>query len=340
MASSFVGIDIGSGSVKMAFREGNAVRLVSRALPENLVGENDDLNAPETLVGLISELRKEERVKARDVVMVLGDNNTFFRHVTLPPMSDSELVLNLPYEFRDYIDEDPGTYVYDYAVDEVPLKEDGTPERLELYAAAVSRKLIEERANILRKAGFRLKVAIPAQMAYTRLLRNYIERNPIEDGLHQVFVDIGYERVSLHLFHGFKFKASRTIDFGCRDIDMTIADLKNVDRHVASTYKQSNFEGVLDMPEVVSVYDRLCFEINKVINFYNFSNADDVERMYMLGGGVEIPQLMDVVVQSFPIPLETSVMVMPPEIQQLEKVSSHTLAIAGMLEGEAIRNGN
>ena len=338
MASSIVGVDIGTGSVKLSFRDGGGVRLVSKPLPENIIGENDVV-APETLAALIGGLRKDERVGARDAVMVLGDNNTFFRHVTLPPMTDAELKINLPYEFRDYIDEDPESYVYDYAVDEVPLNEQGQPEKLELYAAAASRKLIDDRANVLRKGGFRLKRVIPSQMAYTRLLQGYIERNPLEDGLHQVFIDIGYERVSVHLFQGWKFKASKTIDFGCRDLDETIADLKGVDRHVASTYKNTNFEGVLDSPECQQVYDQLCFEINKVINFYNFSNAEDVERMYLLGGGVEIEQLMDVVVRSFPIPLETAKMVMPPDIQNLPKVGTFALAIAAMLEGEAVKRG-
>ncbi|MBO7674980.1 MAG: pilus assembly protein PilM [Atopobiaceae bacterium] len=335
MSASFIGMDIGTGSVKLAFREGGGVRLVKCPLPDNLVGENGVI-APDALAGLLAQTRKDERVKPRDVVMVLDDSSTFFRHVTLPPMTDSELTLNLPYEFRDYIDEDPGMYVYDYAVDEAPLKEDGTPERLELYAAAASRKLLEDRASLLHKAGYRLKVTIPSQMAYMRLLRDYLDRFPEEDGLHQVFIDIGYERMSVHLFQGSKFRAFKTIDFGCRDLDMAIADLKGVDRHVASTYKQSDFEGVLESEECEAVYDRMCFEINKVINFYNFSNESDVERIYLLGGGVEIEPLMDVVTQSFPIPLETTVMVVPSDMQQLSNVGTFTLAIAAMLEGEAI----
>ena len=128
-------------------------------------------------------------------------------------------------------------------MDEIVSDEEGKPERLELYAAAASKKLIEERAAMLKRAGYRLKVVIPSQMAYTRLLIDYLTRNPIEDGLHQVFINIGYEHVSVQLFKGSKFKASKTIDFGCRDLDAVIADIKNVDRHVASTYKASNFEG-------------------------------------------------------------------------------------------------
>ena len=95
----------------------------------------------------------------------------------------------------------------------------------------------------------------------------------------------------------------------------------------------------MDTPECEAVYDRLCFEINKVINFYNFSNENDVERMYLLGGGVEIPQLLDVVVRSFPIPLELATMVMPPDMIELDNGGSYTMAIASLLEGEASGNG-
>ena len=206
-------------------------------------------------------------------------------------------------------------------------------------AAKAVAEVREDRANVLRKGGFRLKRAMPTQMAFARLLEGYLGRYPEEDGLHQVFIDIGYEQVTVHLFQGAKFKASKTIDFGCRDIDETIAELKNVDRHVASTYKDTNFEDVLDSVECMRVYDQLCFEINKVINFYNFSNADNVERMYLLGGGIEIKQLFDVIVASFGIPLETAVMVLPPEMQNIEKVGTYTLAIAAMLEGEAVKRG-
>ena len=338
MAASFVGMGIGTSTLKLVYRTGQGMRFVSEPLPENVVDE-DGIAASQTLVSILADVRKRERIRQRDVVMVLGDASAFFRHVTLPPMSDAELKINLPYEFRDYIDEDPETYVYDYAVDEIPLSEDGTPERLELYASAASRRLVEERIQIVRKAGFRLKALIPAQMAYVRLAKEYAHLFPDESEQSQVFIDIGNIAVAVHLLRGTRFKASKTIDFGCRDLDNTIADIKGVDRHVASTYKQSNFEGVLDLPECEAVYDRLCFEINKVINFYSFSNGEDVERMYVLGGGSQIPQLMEVMRRSFDIPLHLVTKTLPPDIAQNEGVGAVALAVAGLLEGEAIARG-
>ena len=334
----FVGMGIGTSTIKLVYRVGHSVKVVTESLPENVVDENG-ISAPQTLVSILADMRKREKIHQRDVVMALGDSSAFFRHVTLPPMSDAELKINLPYEFRDYIDEDPESFVYDYAVDDVPLNEEGEPERLELYASAASRELVEERAQILRKAGFRLKVLIPAQMAYMRLATQYQEHNPEAEDISQVFIDIGNMAVAVHLMHGNKFKASKMIDFGCRDLDMTIADIKGVDRHVASTYKQTNFEGVLDLPECEAVYDRLCFEINKVINFYSFSNGEDVECMYVLGGGSEIPQLMDVMRRSFDIPLHMASKVLPPDMAGVAGIDAVALAVAGLLEGEAIARG-
>lgn len=338
MAASFLGIGIGTSTLKIVYRSGGGVKIISEPLPENTVNE-DGISSPQTLVSILSEIRKRERIRQRDVVMVLGDSSAFFRHVTLPPMNEAELRINLPYEFRDYIDEDPETYVYDYAVDEIVRNEEGEPQSLELYASAARRQLIEERAQILRKAGFRLKAIIPAQMAYMRLVSTYHSSHPDEEPKSQVFIDIGNLAVAVHLLQGGKFKASKTIDFGCRDLDMTIADLKGVDRHVASTYKQSNFEGVLDLPECEAVYDRLCFEINKVINFYNFSNQADVEYMYVLGGGSQIKQLMDVMERSFDIPLGYASEVLPPELASEPGIGAVALAVAGLLEGEAIAHG-
>ena len=61
--------------------------------------------------------------------------------------------------------------------------------------------------------------------------------------------------------------------------------------------------------------------------------------MCLLGGGVEIPQLMDVVMRSFPIPVKTAADIMPTEMREASKVNSYALAIASMFEGEAKLRG-
>ena len=174
---SLIGIDIGNNNCKMAVREGGSMRLISTRMPENMVRDGE-VTTPETMAVFLKEVRESERVKDRDCALVLNPSQAFFRHVTLPPMTVSELMLNLPYEFRDFINNDPENYVYDYAVDEIVRDEEGNIERMELFAAAVPKPLVESYGVMLKKAGFKLKMITPAPMAYTRLLLEHVKAVP------------------------------------------------------------------------------------------------------------------------------------------------------------------
>lgn len=334
--SSFVGIDIGNNNCKIAVRDGGGMRLISRRMPENMV-DDEGVVAPQTMATFLKDVRRSEHVHERNCVLVLAESQAYFRHVTLPAMTVGELKLNLPYEFRDFITGDPGEYSYDYAVDEVVADDQGKPQRLELYAAAVQKSMVEEYASILRKAGFRLKAVVPAPMAYTRLLQAHIDANPIDTDKDVVLVDIGHADVAVTLFHGSRYEALKTIDFGCDEFDVAIADLKGIDPYTASAYKFTNFEGVLDTPECQAIYDRFALEVNKVVNFYNFNNPDrDIEQMYFLGGGAQIPQLTRVITEAVSVPAEGAEFLLPPEAKGCDNSLVCTLAIAGVLEGEAM----
>ncbi len=334
--SSFVGIDIGNNNCKIAVREGGSIRLVSRRMPENMV-KSGEVTAPETMATFLKEVRQTENIHDRDCVLVLAESQTYFRHVTLPAMTVGELELNLPYEFRDFIAGDPSEYVYDYSVDEMVNDETGKPQRLELYAAAAEKAMVDRYSGMLRKAGFRLKAVVPAPMAYSRLLRAHIDANPDDENKDIVLVDIGHADATVMLYRGAHYEAMKTVDFGCDEFDDTIAVLKNIDPYTASSYKYSNFEGVLDSPECRSICDRFALEVNKVVNFYNFNNPDkDIEQMYFLGGGAQIPQLTNVIAEAVSIPAQSVEALLPADVQDLLNGPVCTLAVAGMLEGEAM----
>lgn len=334
--SSYVGIDIGNNNCKIAVREGGSMRLISDRMPENMVSSGE-VTSPETMASFLKRVRQSGHIHEHNCVLVLAESQAFFRHVTLPAMTVGELQLNLPYEFRDFITGDPGEYVYDYAVDEVVADEEGKPVRLELFAGAARKADMETYSNMLRRAGFRLKTVIPAPMAYTRLLRAHIDANPIDKDKDVVLVDIGHADVAVTLFHGSRYGAAKTIDFGCDEFDNAIADLKGIDPYMASSYKYGNCEDVLDSPECQAICDRFALEVSKVINFYNFNNSDkDIEQMFFLGGGAQIPQLTRAITEAVSIPADSIDFLLPQEAKGQENGPVCTLAIAGMLEGEAM----
>lgn len=336
MATSYVGIDIGSGSVKLALRDPH-FRLITRRLPDNTVAEGN-IVSPEVMADILKKAREEENIKQKDCVLMISPSQLYFRQITMPPMTVDELEINLPFEFRDFIDGDPADYVFDYAVDHLDYDESGNVVSMQLYAAAAERDMIEQRAEILRKAGFRLRIASPSLLTYAHLLENHIKTHPEDADRDVALINIGYNDVTISLYKGSRFDSIRSISFGCRDIDLAIAELKGIDPHVAGTYKHSNFEGVLDTPEAQAVYDRLDFEVIKVINFYNFSNPDgDIAAIYLLGGGSEIEQLVSSMRESIDdIPIYSIDDLLPADVVGNEDSAACALAIAGMIAGEMV----
>lgn len=335
-ATHMLGIDIGGNNCKIAVREGSGMRLISTRMPENMIHDGE-IASPETMAEFLHDIREGEHIRDRNCALVLGSAQVFFRHVTLPPMSTEELEINLPYEFRDYITDDPSEYVYDYAVDKIVRDDEGKVLQMELFGAAVSRKLVESYGNILRKAGFKLRMVTPAPMAYARLVHDHINSVGMPDGSDVVLVDIGHADIVVSLFRAGVYDSARTIDFGCDDLDRIVADLKGIDPYTASSYKYANFEGVLDEPECLSLCDRIALEISKVVNFYNFSNPErEIGRLCVMGGGARIPQVTKAISETVSVPMATIEDLLPIEARNQENSPVCALAVAGMLEGEAM----
>jgi type IV pilus assembly protein PilM len=173
------------------------------------------------------------------------------------------------------------------------------------------------------------------------LLREHNEAHPEDAGRDTVLVDIGYKKMLISLFKGQRFVGSRMIEAGCRDIEMAIADLKDVDLHVAGSYRVSNFEDVLDSEQCQAVYSRLIFEISKVVNFYSFSNPDtDIKGIYLSGGGASIDQLVMAMAAEIDFPIWLINTLLPEEVRTSENAAVCSLAYAGLVAGEASVNGN
>lgn len=331
-----LGIDIGSNNLKIAMRDGQKVRIVSERMPENMVRDGE-LASPETMAKFLASVRSDNGIREKNCALVLSTSQVFFRHVTLPPMNIAELTLNLPYEFRDFITNDPSEYVYDYAVDEMKKDDEGQLAQMELYAAAVSKPLVESYTEMLRKAGFRLKMVTPAPMAYARLLHQHVNAVPEDTEKDYVLVDIGHSGLVVSLFRGNRYDSARTIDYGCNELDRIIADIKGIDPYTASSYKYTNFDGVLDDPECLALCDRMAMEVSKVVNFYNFSNPErEIEQLCYMGGGACIPQVVQAMSDMMSVPTASIETLLPKEARGVENSLVGALAVAGMLEGESM----
>ena len=101
MAKSILGIDIGTNRLKLALiKNGSVKKTASVPMPENLFREGR-VTSPDTIAELLRDTMQKNHISAQEAALVLADDPIYLRILNVPPMTEEQLTLNLPYEFND-----------------------------------------------------------------------------------------------------------------------------------------------------------------------------------------------------------------------------------------------
>lgn len=329
MSKTVLGFDIGTCELKIVQWDGSSVRRAVMAdMPDNLVKNGVIISYP-AMADFIKETVAKRRLSGRSCAVILPASHAFLQRVTVPAMTEEQLLVNLPYEFRDFLTMGKDKYYYDYVVNSLDSGEDGEPKVLNLTAAAVPKEVINDYRAMFRRAGLRLSTAIPVECAYSNLLR---ARGDIQ-GREFSFLDLGHTAARLHIFTGARFEATRVIGIGLSNVDEAIADAMSVDEHVARTYKHADHQGAQTLEPAVDVYNAIALDVRKAINFYSFSNRDSaLGDLWGGGGGVHIPALKQAIGQSVELTLHTVDELLPPAAQDVEDLNAYAAAIGAAMQ--------
>lgn len=308
MGKTYTGIDIGDSSIKCAVcKDGVVQNIVTEELPDGLIADGRIVSR-DAMADLLKSIKRKGGGISKDVAIVLPERESLVRRLSLPAMTEKELELNLPYEFRDYISQGKDRYLYDYAVLSMTNDIDGNPETMELLAVACPKQVIDDYMEMARRAGMHLRVALPEQAA----LQNLIGGNPCALADCCV-IDFSYSSTKLHFFLQGAYDVARTIETGGMHIDRAIAEAFGVDNHIADAYKVSDFEGCQNSEAAKNVYELIAVEINRALNFYSFNNPNSsIEVAYCCGGGSLLQPLMSAVSSHTGVQIRFISDIMPP----------------------------
>lgn len=286
MARMRLGFDIGSSSMKVAVLRGEGLRVEEVRLPENMVDGAGNITLPHVFIQFLKQMKKELSLPGGPAALILPPNQVICRLVTMPRMTTQQLMMNLPYEFTDFIQGVPDQYFCDYALcspGEGESEEQGVP----MMAAAAAKQTLAEYVQMFSRAGIHLKSILPQEMALINLVK---ERR--EGAEEFCFVDLGHQSTRITVVWRDRIQATRSIALGGRNLDLVVADSLGVDAFLANTYKASNYQNVLSSDAVADVCERVAVEILKVINFYQFTyRSSSLEGIYLVGGGAALPCL-------------------------------------------------
>ena len=297
MGGDLIAFDIGTAQLKLVWYAGAArKKAVCVTMPEKLV-ENGEIISMDAMADFIRETARENGIPRKGAAIVLPASLVFTRNIDVPAMTDAQLCYNLPFEFKDYLRQEKSHYYFDYAVNEVIEDDDGKPRSMRLFACATLKKTIEDYREMLRRAGFKLKTAIPEEAAYAALMAAKKPQGD-EDPSDTCFVDLGYNAIRMQIFRGQEFITRRTIDIGICDIVRALGEARGVDEHMAYEHFRSDYEGALNDPISLDFYHRMAVEIMKAINFYNYNNREQtLRRIYLCGGGAAVDTLRRIIAE-------------------------------------------
>ena len=212
MRKDIVGIEIGMCTTSIVeVKNGEVKNYVSFDTPENAVGA-DGLIAYEAMADTIKEKLKEEKIQAKHVALVLPDANVYLHKTVMPVMTEKQLLVNLPYEFHDMLQDTKDRYAYDYVVTSV-IKDGDTPKEMEILAAAVDKKVIEEYKEMFKRVGLHLVRLEPRELALACFMKNYT----LDTG-DRMLVNLGDTETILDMYRNGVYDTSRTLDMGLQTI--------------------------------------------------------------------------------------------------------------------------
>ncbi|MCR5095922.1 MAG: pilus assembly protein PilM [Erysipelotrichaceae bacterium] len=278
-----LGIEIGNKTVKFAeFRRGTLRNFIAVTVPDNVV-VNDSLIAFEAMGDLIKETVKANKIGVRKAVLVLPGADVSLRRLVLPAMNEKQLMVNMPYEFKDVLSMDKDKYIYDYAMIDYIKDEEGNVKEMELLGAVVSAELIDKYVEMFKRAGIKLVRAIPREMSLSALIEVLNGESEIKDF---AVLDLGYKSSKVDIFKNGVYEITTTIDSGTETIEALVADQMGVDEHLAAQYIEMNKDNILESEKVVDIYSRIATEIMRVMNYYAFENPEsNLDTLYYCGGG-------------------------------------------------------
>ncbi|MDD4200063.1 MAG: pilus assembly protein PilM [Eubacteriales bacterium] len=295
MAKQLIGIVIDNEELMMYQEQGSELVLTVEGIERDLINKGK-IAQPEILAAKVADIKERDGFSGNDCVLVLPEYGVYFRNISLQPMTEAELKMNLAFEFKDYVGSDKDGYVYDYAMDEILYDAKDNPVEMKLFAAAARKEMIAEWADMMKMAGLKISSAIPREMCLVNIFRRAIDSgaDPNKD---YCLINIRLDGTIIYIVQDASLKSTRLIEYG------------------------SNSDN----------YDLLSGEIRKSLNFYSYENQGrEIKDVYFCGSGSDSINLKATITSNLGLVERSLEEILPMHCMDLKSAYRGLLAIGAL----------
>jgi len=315
--SSFLGVDIGTSSIKVVeFRnEGGRPRLGTYAFlerPTNIV-KLDSVQQQQEMASALGQILKKARVTSDRAIAALPNFSVFSSIISLPVMPRKEMYAAVRWEAKKFVpmpieemvldwrllkEKDKGAARPAEAPDQKTLDPKSLeaqpgergPKNLRVLLTAAPKSLVKRYIDIFKTVGLRLVSLETESFALERSLLGG------EPGSFMI-VDVGAVATNITITVNSVPLLNRSIDVGGDTITKAIANGLNVDLDRAEQFKRDVGIGGSDaaggqIPRAIEfVVTSIINEIRYVFNLYRNQGEKPIEKVILAGGSAFLTNL-------------------------------------------------
>lgn len=291
--SSIVGIDIGQSTVKIVCLSNDSSKIVLNAIGEGKVPkiENKEIDRDKFLIEVGKEIRNllnDLKIREKQAVVSLPENEVISRLVRLPPLKDNEIMDALRFEAETFIPFPLDQVSIDYEIIE---KDDAG--RLNIFVIAAKNDLINSYLKLFKSIGLELLALESPSIALRRVLALGM---PMVERV--VVVDIGEKFSDIFSVNKSNIYFARPLPVGGESLTRAISLNLGLDMASAEEYKkaygmkESELEGKI-RAAIMPIFNDISEELRKTLALFNEDVGKQVEVLILTGGGANLPGMAE-----------------------------------------------
>lgn len=288
--SNILGIDVGIGSIKIASISKTDDKLILDAIGEiktpkvDWIKGVDKGKAVEEVSRAIRTLLVDLKVKSKQAVVCLPEEEVISRLINLPALKESEIRDALKFEAETFVPYPLDQVSIDYEV----VSTDDTG-KLTLFVIAARNDLIQTYIKMFKSTGLDLIALETSSVAIKRVLDISVKAS---GGI--ILVDLGEMYTNVVNINKGNVYLTRSVNIGGESITRAISLSLSLDMASAEEYKKAyglkedQLEGKI-RAAILPVFTSISEEIRKAMALFSESQGVGVSLLVLSGGGANLP---------------------------------------------------
>ncbi|WP_370325034.1 type IV pilus assembly protein PilM [Euzebya sp.] len=347
--ASAIGLDIGSSAVRAVQLSGGRgpatlERLGQVLLPHGAVRDGEIVE-PEQVAEALRILWQQYKFKGRKVAIGAANQQVVVRQIELPAMAPDQMRESLPFQVQDYIPIPVDEAQLDFEVLRTYAGPDGT-EMARILLVAATTSMVNEILGVLSAAKLTPVALDLDAFALLRALVPPDQAASQDEGVGEMVVNVGGGVTNIVVHSQGVPRFVRILLMGGNNITEALANATGMSWDDAEALKATPTPPPGQEAQIIAERsERFISEIRGSLDYYRAqSEAVQVQRVVLTGGGAMLPGLPNRLAQVLRMPVDRGhpmqslkigdVPLSPEQLSEAEPFLSVAIGLAlGVLEG-------